>query len=232
MIGWILGLTSVVGGCATRPDAGDPRRDGLDSTAEPSASARGEVEPEADPTEAPRREPDAAALEGSSEAGSEASAPAQAEAEPEPVVAEAAGSEDADAGPLARASLVTVPDANISIHGVEADGQRLDELACQASNLPLFGSLAVVASIAEQKRALDRCAPGGGAVAVTWTFRGGKARDVTVEHASSSRTGACVAKAMQKVVAPFEARCGAVVLLGDPTGADRALAELRAAAGR
>lgn len=219
-IGLILGLALV--GCATQPDA-VPRT-------EPDALAADEAAPaEVDEPAPVVDEDDVASHEASVAEVPEA---VEEPPTPEPEAIEEPPAPEPEPHEASMASLVAVPGANVTVQEVEADGQRLAELACQADRLPLFGTLAVVASIAEQRKALSRCAPDGGAVALTWTFRGGKTREVEVEHASSARAGSCAAKVMQKVVAPFEARCGAVVLLGDPAGADRSLAELRAGAGR
>ncbi len=243
-IGLILGLTTVVAGCTARADTGpsstqpDATSRSITATLDPTDDEPEPAEPdvvdqeptaspdvsEADPADAPS--PAAEAAPDSVPAAETASAAESAKAESETAPPDAAPP-SADPEP---ARFVLVPGANVSIESVEADGQRFVDLACQADSLPLLGSLAVVASIAEHKRALDRCAPKGGAVAVTWTFRKGKARDLKVHHASSERVGACVAKTMRKVVAPFGAQCGTVVLVGDTVGADEALAQLRSAA--
>ncbi len=184
---------------------------GDDDVAEPGApgSDPGGPSPSGLAAESESTEPSSAADDGDGDAPS-----ASAEPEAADVVA----------------ALVAIPDANISVGAAETSGLRLQELACRADNRPLFGSMALLASIGEQKRAIDRCAPKGGAVVLAWSFRDGKARDVEVQRASSKRTGECVAKAMRKVQAPFAARCAVVVLAGDAEGADEALAELRAAA--
>lgn len=163
-------------------------------------------------------------------AASESPASESAAASPEPIeapTADAPATEPETAtAPASDPSTLLVPDANLSVESVEADGQRMQQLACRAERLPLLGALAVVAGVAEQKRALDRCAPKGGAVALTWTFHDGEAEDITVRGTSSEQAGRCVAKAMRKVGAPFSARCGAIVLVGDRAGADRAASAL------
>ncbi len=223
-------------GCSTRADAtvepvaadeSEPRSAQADTSPPP-----GDASPDAEAVAPPATEVDAgASTEPSSEPVEEAGdGRVAAVAEPVAVAEPAAVAEPPPEEPASPSVPQLVPGANISMESVEADGQRLLGLACRADRLPLLGSLAVVGSIAEQKRAFDRCVPKGGAVALTWTFRKGRARDVSVRSASSKKAGACIAKAMGKVVAPFSAECGAVVLAGDAKGADEALERVLATA--
>ncbi len=213
-IGWILGLTALAVGCAHRSDTASP--------ADEVQAASVESPPATVETSPPPDSPSATDSETESSIVVRGEGPGE---QPEALAAEASAAEPAESAPPSTVPAL-VPDANLSIESVEADGQRLRGLACRADRLPLFGSLAVVASIAEQKRALDRCAPEGAAVALTWESREGKARGIEVRGASPSKAGSCVAKVMRKTVAPFNARCGAVVLVGEPDGADRALETL------
>lgn len=219
----VLGLVSNVGGCATHHDSGpapleDPSVTSDDEPVPPAEDPRTSETPSDPAPPMTTVEPPETSTDEPSDAPS--TTPDQTPPPPS----------DETPPPAAPSPLFSVPGANITIDGVAADGQRLDRLECRASDLPMLGALAVVASIAEAKPALDRCAPKGAAVALTWTFEGGKARDIELAHASSPAVGRCVAKAMRRVVAPFSAQCGATVLVGDDTGADAALLELRASA--
>lgn len=224
-IGLVLALTSLVGGCATRLDTSYSDQETTPAGVPSTTRSELEERPINQPAE-PARDPESSAEPTEPTEPTEEALPAEPV---EPSTESTAPAEPSEpTTPQATAALFSVPDANITIDGVSADGQRLDRLECRADDLPVFGSLAVVASIAEAKPALDRCAPKGGAVALTWSFRAGKARDIEVSRASSPAVGRCVAKAMRSVVAPFTARCGATVLVGDDTGADGALAALKA----
>ncbi|HET6584175.1 MAG TPA: hypothetical protein VFG69_12020 [Nannocystaceae bacterium] len=128
--------------------------------------------------------------------------------------------------PKKAASLV--PNANVNVESLAADGLELRELACAMESMPLFGTIAIAASLAKQKRAIDRCAPKGQAFAVTWTFIGGKVKDVAAVGGSDA-ANKCVAKAVARSAAPLEGRCGAVILAGDAAKAATTIEALRSA---
>lgn len=134
------------------------------------------------------------------------------------------------AAPVAAASLLAMPDANITTSDVTADGLRIAELACTVEQAPLMGTLVIIGSLAKQDRALDRCASKGDAVIVEWSFAKGRARDVVAHDAASKKVDACIAGVFRKLAGPFDARCSAVLLVGDDAGAEQGLARLRATA--
>ncbi|MFO0635730.1 MAG: hypothetical protein U0168_23055 [Nannocystaceae bacterium] len=117
-------------------------------------------------------------------------------------------------------------DATVTIDGVSADGLELSTLACALDSTPLFASLAIIGALAKQDAAIDRCAPAGDAVIARWRFSSGRTREVTLEGGASERVRSCVAKALGKVAAPFDARCAAVIRVGKPEGAEQALQRL------
>jgi hypothetical protein len=125
---------------------------------------------------------------------------------------------------------VQVEGATLTVGGIEADGLEISELVCAIERAPLMGTLVLIGSLAKQDAAFDRCAPAGDAVIVHWSFDGSRVRGLAVEGGASKTIDACVAKAMAKVVGPFDARCGAVLRLGAAAGADRGVLRLRAAA--
>lgn len=121
-----------------------------------------------------------------------------------------------------------VPDANLRVGSIAADGLELRDVACAVDDgPPMLGALVVVASLAKQHRAIDKCAPKGQAFAATWTFTRGKVKQPVVTGGSAS-ANACVARAIAKAIAPFEARCGAFVLAGKPEAAAATLEAVRA----
>ncbi|MBX7084703.1 MAG: hypothetical protein K1X88_36200 [Nannocystaceae bacterium] len=165
-----------------------------------------------------------------------ASEPAPAASEPaatEPAAAPAAEPPSAPPEPSTGEPEPAKPtpllaDANVTIEGVSADGLELSTLACALDSTPLFASLAIIGALAKQDAAIDRCAPAGDAVIARWRFDAGRTREVTLEGGASERVRSCVAKALGKVAAPFDARCAAIIRVGKADGADRALQRLPA----
>lgn len=193
----------------------------------PPASAPAHVRAVADATP-PSPDADAPAEvrhDAAVEATREAPTPAAPEAPPAADTTPAA----ADA-PAAAPALVQVEGATLTVGGIEADGLEIAELVCAIERAPLMGTLLLIGSLAKQDAAFDRCAPAGDAVIVHWSFDGRGVRGLAVEGGASKKVDACVAKAMAKVVGPFDARCGAVLRLGSAAGADRGVLRLRAAA--
>lgn len=174
-------------------------------------------------TEPAASEPAAVEPAVSEPAASEPVAVEPAAVEAAPV--EAPASEPSVAAPR---PLVELPDATITMGEVSADGLRVAELACVVDSMPMFGALVIVASLAKQDRALDRCAPRGDAAIASWSFAKGHAKDVVVTGGGSPKIDACLTAALRKAAGPFDARCSAVLLVGAEAGADAALQRLRA----
>jgi hypothetical protein len=110
---------------------------------------------------------------------------------------------------------------------MNVDGQEIRELKCELASGGIFASMAVVASLAAQKEALDKCAPAGGAFAASWRWENGKTSDVKVSRSSASAKDACVTKALEKVESGLTGTCTAVVLVGEPEAARKAAAGLK-----
>lgn len=163
-------------------------------------------------------------------AAPEPAAPEPAAVEPVPVAepVEAPPEVPPAVGPR---PLVDLPGATITMGEVSADGLRVAELACVVDSMPMFGALVIVASLAKQDRALDRCAPRGDAAIASWSFANGRAKDVVVTGGGSPKIDACLTAALRKAAGPFDARCSAVLLVGAAAGADAGLQRLRAAGG-
>ncbi len=125
-----------------------------------------------------------------------------------------------------------VADANLTVGSIAADGLELRDLMCQVTGgMPMLGALVIAGSLAKQRRALDRCAPAGQAFAATWTFVGGKTRDVAATGGTPA-ANTCVAKALARTVATLEGRCGAIVLVGKLAGAEATVEAVRGGAAR
>jgi len=155
---------------------------------------------------------------------------AQADAHPAATPPEAAPTSDApsaEAPPAAPPSLLAVDGANATVSETEADGLHLTELAC-AVDRPLLGALAVIGALSKQATAFDRCAPRGDAAILHWAFVDGRPQEITARGASSKKVEACIVAALKKVRSPLDARCGAVMHVGDEAGAREAHARLSA----
>lgn len=105
-----------------------------------------------------------------------------------------------------------------------SDGLEVRGLSCRMSQQgrPALGE--VLAGVARSKPALDACAAEGAAVAVTWEFARGRVREARVKDPGSPRLANCVVAALRKAKVPTVGACEAVLLLGDPDGAKKALA--------
>jgi len=201
----------VAAACARHADTAAPEEPVAAPVVQPDEPAPVAAPTEPAPAAAPQPEPTASA-----------SIPV---AEPEDAAEAPAAATPAAETPAAPPPLVE--DANLIVGSITADGLELRELACAVDGgMPLFGTLMIAGTIAKQKKAIDRCAPGGAAFVVTWTFAGGKVKSPTATG-GTDKQGACIAKAFARVAAPLDARCGAVVLAGDGAKASAAADVLR-----
>lgn len=117
--------------------------------------------------------------------------------------------------------------ADLTVESIAADGLELRDLMCDVTGgMPMLGALVIAGSLAKHKRGLDRCAPAGQAFAVTWTFAGGQARDITATG-GAKLANACVARALANTAATLDGRCGAIVLVGKVAGATATLEAVR-----
>jgi TPR repeat protein len=118
-----------------------------------------------------------------------------------------------------------IANANLSVGSMDVNGMTIQDLQCRMSGGGggLFGSMALVATLADKKKALDKCAPKGAAPIVRWDFEGGKTKVVNVDD-PSAQVAACIEKVMKKVPATMEAQCRATLLVGNKAGAEQAAA--------
>ena len=87
-----------------------------------------------------------------------------------------------------------------------------------------MASAIVVSSLSQQKTALDACAPAGGAYEASWTWGAGATVDVL--RGEPTEGIGCVKKALEAVESDLNGTCKAIILVGDPAGADAALTRL------
>jgi hypothetical protein len=103
-------------------------------------------------------------------------------------------------------------------------GLTVHELSCRMPQTDPLALAEALEGVAAHKAALDACAPAGAAVAVAWTYRGGRAALVRVDGADPRLAG-CVRKAALRARSSLTASCAATLLIGEATGARKALAE-------
>ncbi|PCC69249.1 TPR repeat [Nannocystis exedens] len=106
-----------------------------------------------------------------------------------------------------------------------AGGLQTRDLACRmvAQGEPALAK--VVAGVAKSKESLDSCAKEGAAIAVRWEFENGKLLQAKVVGKAPKKLKECVAYVLRKKAKySHSGTCSAVLLLGDPDGAAKALA--------
>jgi uncharacterized protein len=127
--------------------------------------------------------------------------------------AEAGGGEEAGGG---------IAGANLTVGSMSVNDMTVNDLECRLDSMGFMAAMQLVASIAAQKKAMDKCAPKGDAPHVTWTFSGGKAKQVAVEGAASIKIEKCVAMAAGKMASDMDGECAAYFLIGNAAGATAA----------
>ena len=205
---WIAPLVLVL---ACDKDAPDPVPPEI--AAEPEPEPQPEPEPEPEPVVAD--EPEDVTDEEMDAAMADKAAPEAPEAATDP----AAGPSDPSA-----VTLVDVPSANVTVQSAESNGLRVMGLACSTKGGALLGSFALIGSLGKQKKGFDKCANKGAAAVVHWDF--GKSKATNIKVTGAGKAAGCVKNVMKKVRAPFAASCGAVILMGNKGGADKALQAL------
>jgi len=112
------------------------------------------------------------------------------------------------------ASEAAAPATSIGASSMTVDGLTVSDLSCDLQGGGFLGTMTIIGGLAERKKALDRCAPGGDTPTVTWTMKGGKTTTVEVEGAASAKVAKCVKKAMKKMRAAIDGRCSGIIHLG------------------
>ncbi len=110
-----------------------------------------------------------------------------------------------------------------SVPSITINELTLKELSCRLPTQGPWALAEVTETLARQKRALDACAPSGGVASVSWTFTPRSTREIVFRD-GDRRTQQCVRKAMKRVRSGLDGTCSAVMLLGDPGGAERVYA--------
>ncbi len=114
----------------------------------------------------------------------------------------------------------------LNMESAEVNGLQLRSMQCDLNSGGLMASIAVVASLAEQKPALDACAPEGAAARVTWTWKDGKVVETAVLDIDGKVEKSCVLAALKRTSSGFDGACKAVVLMGAPEGAEKSASVL------
>lgn len=109
-------------------------------------------------------------------------------------------------------------------------GLRMLELSCQMPSVGPMALAEAVEAVAANKPAIDACAPAGEAPRVSWAWQGRRATQVKVQG-GGPKVEACMRRAIERSRADLEGTCAGIVLVGDPDGAQRVLADRRSAGG-
>jgi len=106
-------------------------------------------------------------------------------------------------------------DADITIGSMEADGVRLENVACKVDGpMGLLGSMMIAAGFAKRRAQLDACAHGKALrTTVAWTAAGGAMGKVKADGPDAG-AARCVERALAGAPAPFPARCTGTLVQG------------------
>lgn len=110
-------------------------------------------------------------------------------------------------------------------------GLRVHDLVCRMPEVGPMALAEAVEGVAAHKAGLDACAPQGLAPVVHWEWKGRRATQVKV-RGGGAKVEACVRKAVERARAELTGNCAAMLLIGDPEGAQRSLTEQRSAGAR
>lgn len=109
------------------------------------------------------------------------------------------------------------------------DGLETRSVSCRMSDLGPHALGAVMSAVAANKPSLEACVTEGTTLAVAWDFDKGRVRDAKVRDKVPPKLSKCVVAALKKAKVDITGNCKAVLLLGDPEGAAKSLAERVAA---
>ncbi len=101
-----------------------------------------------------------------------------------------------------------------SLPAITIDGLRVRDLVCRMPEVGPMALAEVVEALAVHKSALNACAPTGATPTVAWTWKKGRASEVSVEG-GGSKLETCVRKAVERSRASLTGTCSATLLLGD-----------------
>lgn len=110
----------------------------------------------------------------------------------------------------------------LNMETVAVNGVELRAVQCELNSGGLVASIGVVASVAEQKAALDACAPAGAAARVGWTWKDGKVAETSVQRVEGTAQASCIQAALKRTVSGIDGVCQAVILLGPAEAAAKA----------
>jgi hypothetical protein len=117
----------------------------------------------------------------------------------------------------------------LSVNRITVKGQEVRGLECRLESKAQVAATAIVAALAQEKKALDACDPQGGAYTVTLSWSRGKRRASKVRRASNRKAKRCISKLLRNVNPAVEGSCRATILVGDSKGADQAARSLNKA---
>lgn len=106
-------------------------------------------------------------------------------------------------------------------------GLRAHDLVCRMPEVGPMALAEAVEAVAAHKAALDACAPQGQAPRVSWVWKGQRASKVEVRGGGAKVEG-CVRRAVERARSGLTGACSAVLMIGDPEGAQKMLEQRRA----
>lgn len=116
----------------------------------------------------------------------------------------------------------------LKVGSMTANGVTVKNLRCTLDRSGFLVAMSVVGTLAKQKKAFDRCAKKGAALAVSFTWSGGRTRRVKITFASNKRARKCIGKALGRLRPVMNGTCSMVLLAGKRKAAERAATKLLA----
>ena len=117
-------------------------------------------------------------------------------------------------------------DSVLRADSITANGLVVRRLTCRLEEGGSLAMLQVMATLALQKSALDRCAPSGGAFHVQWQWTHGATHGVEVFDGIPKPKSTCVAASLKSAIPEQEGTCEAVLLVGKEAAATQAAARV------
>ncbi|WP_426753768.1 tetratricopeptide repeat protein [Myxococcus sp. Y35] len=111
-----------------------------------------------------------------------------------------------------------VPGANVTVDSVTVDGLTAKNLSCRLDgSRGVFGALAgpmfAMGALSKKKAELDKCAPKGAELRVTWSFSEGKVTNVSVE-APTPTIKSCMERVVSSTSPQGDGECATTLVLG------------------
>lgn len=117
-------------------------------------------------------------------------------------------------------------DMSLNVGKLSSNGLEIRSMSCKLQSGGLLGSMLIVAELAKQKKAFDRCSSSAAAYKTEFTWQKGKPTQAKVLSSSAEKGNACIVAALKKTQAAVVGTCTAVLLTGDTAKAEAAASAL------